>query len=158
MAVILLVAGGVYAVLTGGSNPTQSVAGAEDDTTPSASASATPKATQSATTQTTQSAPARTQSAATVDKSVDVVVLNSVSVQGLASRVKASLEADGWNVVKTGNSQERGLATTKVYYPSAALKPTARQIVRDLGFGTIIQNASVSGSGTIKMALGSDAT
>jgi hypothetical protein len=85
------------------------------------------------------------------------VVLNSVAVQGLAARVKASLEADGWTVSRTGNSSQRGLTVTKVYYGRSGLRSTAKAVVSDLQFGTAVLDAGVAGNSSIFVVLGQDA-
>lgn len=156
MAVILLVVAASYVVLTSGRSSNPNIAGAEGDV-PSASASVSPSASQSAATPTPSATPSPTRRAAVVNRNAKLSVLNSVPVQGLAARVRANLAAEGWSVVSTGNAAQRNLATTTVYYRTAAMRATARKVVRDLQFGRAQANASAPGSAAIVVVLGRDA-
>ena len=162
VAALLLVVGVSYAVLTSGKTPdsSASISGAEDDG-PTASVTATTTASASTPPSTTTPAattPAATTSTAAVDKTVKVTVLNSVTVKGLAARVKANLTADGWNVTSTGNSRrERGLATTKVYYGRSPLRATARKLAKDLQFGQAVLSSTGAGGSGLTVVLGQDA-
>ena len=156
IAVILLVVGASYALLTSGRpDSSPKISGAED--VPSASATAPASASASATpTRSRATTPTPTRPAAVV-KNAKLAVLNSVPVQGLAARVRANLAANGWDVVSTGNAGQRNLATTTVYYRTAAMRATARRVVKDLQFGQIQANASAPGSAAVVVVLGRDA-
>jgi hypothetical protein len=177
IAVVLLVVGGVYTVVSGNkSGPSSNLAAAsaldndpDSTATAKASAAATAKATASAQSpaavasstdddSSDETTPANSGSAATgaVNHGVNLVVLNSVPVQGLAKRAQTSLESNGWTVKRTGNSTNRGLATTKVYYGRSADKGTATSLKNDLGFGTLVFDSSVATNGIV-VVLGSDA-
>lgn len=93
---------------------------------------------------------------ANVDHGISIRVLNSIAVQGLAARVSDDLKRDGWTVSGTGNSKQKGLSTTKVYYGGKDTKATARALVKDLGFGSIVLDSSVAKSGLV-VVLGHDA-
>jgi hypothetical protein len=142
IAVVLLVLGGAYVMLRGGG-------GVSDSNSNLAAASAV----------TAAAAPAK------VDRDIRFKLLNSTSVAGLAKRVKTDIEADGWTVADedTGNSRNRGLPVTKIYYGRAKTKATAQALRKDLGFGTVVRDAgalTASGLTTSDLAvvLGNDAT
>lgn len=94
--------------------------------------------------------------AAEVDKDVPLVVLNSVSVNGLASRTKTALEGDDWTVTRTGDSIERNRDTTTVYYGDAEDEASAEAVVETLGFGRVLRSAEIARKG-ITIVLGQDA-
>jgi LytR cell envelope-related transcriptional attenuator len=169
--IVLAAAGGAWTVLGSGANDSSSIVGAvpgDSEPTPAATVpKAAPSAVPSAQTQPNQAAattaaapttaPAATKApAATVDRSVSLVILNSVAVQGLAKRVASNLQPDGWTVSRTDNSIQKNLATTKVYYGSKARRATAQALVKDLGFGVIVPDASVAKAGLV-VVLGQDA-
>jgi hypothetical protein len=165
IAVVLIVIGGVYTVLGGNhkADPGAAIASAAPSATASAQASSTPKAgsTGSAATATTSptgstaSATGSTSSSGTVDHSVSLKVLNSVGVQGLAKKVTDKITPDGWSVSSTGNSVNRNLPVTKVYYGSSSLKATAKAMVQDLGYGTTVLSSTVAPKGLV-VVLGAD--
>jgi hypothetical protein len=162
IAVVLLVVGGVYTMLHGGGsdvNPSSNVAAAPTLTNPAATGGAATggAATSAPAAAATADPAATTATGAGVDRSVDLVVLNSVSVQGLAKKVKASLEQSGWTVQRTDNSVNKNLPTSKVYYGKSALKSTATALVTDLGYGEVVRDATVAKTGLV-VVLGQDAT
>jgi hypothetical protein len=161
IAVILLVVGGVYIVLGGNNNaPSTNLTGAESpNPTATSAASGTGKVGTTATQAPQDSASAAPSSAAVakVDRGVDVVVLNSVAVKGLAAKVKTKLEGVGWSISRTGNSNNKNLTTSKVYYGKASRKATAEAMVKDLGFGEVSKDAGVAKAGLV-VVLGQDAT
>ena len=171
LAVVLIVLGGTFFVLHGnGSSPSTSgdLAGASTGST----AKATPKAgtakTPAAQTQTTPaSAPTSpaaqsdggtttTSGSTSVDHGINLVVLNSITVQGLAKKVQAKIEPDGWKVQRTGNSTNRNLVTTKIYYGKTSTKVTADALQKDLGYGVVVQDSAVAVKGLV-VVLGQDA-
>jgi hypothetical protein len=71
-----------------------------------------------------------------------VVVLNSTSITGLAKRVAAKIEADGWTVTKTGNWTGAKPSRTTIYYlPGAKNKASAVLFAKDFGFVADVQEA-----------------
>jgi hypothetical protein len=171
IAVVLLVLGGAYVMLKGGG-------GVSDSNSNLAAASAVdsdPKATPSAGNagSTTAAAPADEPTAsatnaagngAKVNRNVRFKLLNSTSIAGLAKRIKADLEGDGWTIADedTGNSRNRGLTVTKIYYGRPGTRATALALKKDLGFGTVVRDASaLTGSGLttsdLAVVLGTDA-
>jgi hypothetical protein len=169
LAVVMLVAGATWLTLgrSPGATSGSSVAAAPTlsgtvsaSATASASASATASPTAAASSaepEATSSPSASRASAAPVNRRVGVVVLNSISVQGLAKQVQASLVADRWRVLRTDNSRTRNLPVTRVYYGKASLKATAKAVRRDLGYGEVIRDAGVSTNGIV-VVLGRDST
>jgi len=175
IAVILLVLGGGYVMLKGGGGADDSnsnlaaesaVPGGDDDpkATPTAGATKTnaPAAGE------TEPAATETKAGATgakVNRDIRFKLLNSTSVAGLAKRVKADLEGDGWKVADsdTGNSRNRGLAVTKIYFGRPGTKATAQALKKDLGFGTVVRDASALTASDLTnsdlaVVLGADAT
>jgi hypothetical protein len=169
VAVVLLVLGGGYTVLKGsGSDSSQTAALPINDDAEATSTTATPKASAPAAGETTKPAadPAGPTKAATatVDRDVRLKVLNSTTIKGLALKVRANLITDGWKVAAedTGNSINKGLITTKIYYGRAGTKATALALKKDLGFGVIVRDAStLTGSNLttsdLAVVLGTDA-
>jgi hypothetical protein len=162
IVVVLLVVGGVYAVLNGTNNSNGPTVSAAEGPSASATASggaAAPKTTAGATqpSQTTAtSTGAASNGTGTVNRGASLVVLNSVPVQGLAAKVKTTLEGAGWTVSRTGNSNNKNLPTTKVYYGKKSLKSTAEAMVQDLGYGEISKDSVVAQKGLV-VVLGQDA-
>jgi LytR cell envelope-related transcriptional attenuator len=172
IAVILLVVGGIYVVLgnRGGSpssddttvaaepTPTDTLPSADATTGPSAETPATSAAAQPSRSRTTPADPGTGPAGSTgnVDKSISVVVLNSTGVKGLAARGESALTTKGWNVTRTGNSINKGLSTTKIYYGDADNEETAQAVQSDLGYGQVFQDSSVTRTG-VTVVLGHDA-
>jgi hypothetical protein len=160
MAVVVLVVVGAFTLLgdRGGSEDPGTAAGAQPTTAPSASASASAAPSASA------SAPAASGSATAdpsapageVDKTIELRVLNSISVGGLAARYSEQLQENDWVVGETGDANQRDLATTRVYYGKTSQKPTADALVVALGFGEVKKSAVNAGEG-ITIVLGEDA-
>jgi LytR cell envelope-related transcriptional attenuator len=160
IAVVLLVVGGVYAVLNGTNESSGSTVAAAEDPGPSASAgvgAAVPtKGSQATQTPQTSAPTSEAATGADVNRGVNLVVLNSVPVKGLAAKVKTKLEGAGWSVSRTGNSNNKNLPTSKVYYAKSSLKSTAEAMVKDLGYGEVSKDAVVAKAGLV-VVLGQDA-
>ena len=150
MAVVVLVVVGAFTLLgdRGGSEDPGTAAGAQPTTAPSASASA-PAGSGSATAD--PSAPA-----GEVDKTIELRVLNSISVGGLAARYADKLKENDWVVGETADANQRDLAVTRVYYGKSSQKATADALVVALGFGEAKKSAANAGAG-ITIVLGEDA-
>ena len=171
--VILLVLGGGYKLLSNPSTTSPvSAAGLSDEdpsstaTVPAAAQPTKASSAGSAGTVTatqnpvvTSSGPAddgTTTSTTGVDHGINLVVLNSVGVKGLAKKVMANIEPNGWKVVRTGNSIKRNLVTTKIYYGRTADRSTATALLKDLGYGIVVKDSTVATKGLI-VVLGEDA-
>jgi hypothetical protein len=186
IAVVVLVLGGSYVMFKGGggvSDANSNLAAAsavDDDPKSSASAPSSPLKTtapatgkvaappdrptpdQSATSE--PSAASAASAGAKVNRDIRFKLLNSTAVAGLAKRVKANIAVDGWKVLDedTGNSRNRGLAISKIYYGRASTKATAQALQQDLGFGTVVRDlTALTGSGLtssdLAVVLGTDA-
>jgi cytoskeletal protein RodZ len=165
--IVLAAAGGAWTVFgSGDTKDSSSVVGAVPADSEPTSGATVPSAASSSAAQPTepaQSSPADATTGSTtnpasqtVDRTVSLVILNSVPVQGLARRVSTNLAPDGWTVARTDNSKQKNLSTTRVYYGSKSLKATAQALVKDLGFGSIAPDAQVAKSGLV-VVLGQDA-
>ena len=178
IAVLFLVFGGGYAVLKNDSgedggkvaaavnlddDPTASAGASPRASTPASTAASTPVAPRSTAPATPAQDPATTKPVTDVDRSVNLRVLNSTGIKGLATRVQDSVESDGWTVKGTGNSRNRNLPVTKIYYGGDSTRATAEALRDDLGYGTIVLDRSalrtsgVTTSGLV-VVLGADAT
>jgi len=171
VAVVLLVLGGGYVMLKGGggvSDPNSNLAAASAiDDDPKATGTAKASAPAGEATKAAEDPAAPTKAAgsgAKVNRDIRFKLLNSTSISGLAKRVKTDIEADGWKVADedTGNSLNRGLDVTKIYYGKASTKATALALKKDLGFGTVVKDASaLTGSdlttSDLAVVLGTDA-
>jgi hypothetical protein len=165
VGVVLLVMGGGYVMLkdNGGSGSNANLAGAgavEDNPAPSKNAAAggaQPTSPPSAEGDAPESEDKEAEAPeAKVDKDLKVKVLNSGNIPGLAKKLGLKLEKDDWSISRTGDSVERGLETTKVYYGKPSAKATAAALQDQIGFGKLVRNRSVAGSGIV-VVLGRDA-
>jgi hypothetical protein len=153
MAVVVLVVVGAFTLLGGRGSPDSSTVGAAPTTSPSASTSTGPS---TAPTTPAGSASSTASAGADVDKTIALRVRNSTSTQGLAKKFSSTLTADGWTVAETGDANQRGLATTLVYYGKSSQKASAQAVVDTLGFGKVKKSAANAGDG-ITVVLGADA-
>jgi len=147
VAVVVLVLGGGYVMLKGdGSTDStpKNLAAESADADPQATTGAKATSAAEATKAAAGSTPTPTKAASTVNRDIRFKLLNSTSIQGLAKRIKTDLEGDGWTVKTedTGNSLNRNLSVTKIYFGKASTKATAVALKKDLGFGTVVRDAS----------------
>ncbi|GAB3265850.1 LytR C-terminal domain-containing protein [Kineosporia babensis] len=174
VAVVMLVIGAVYTVVGGRTDkaPSSDSAALDEgtDTEASAAPSAdkeTPKDEESAADE--SAAPEESETAGgndgadtggeetdtKVDKSIEVIVLNSIGINGLAAEYEGSLKGEGWTVKRTGNSTNKDLPVTKIYYGGDELKPTANAVRKAIGVGEISDSPEVN-PGDITVVLGQD--
>ncbi|MDQ1577873.1 MAG: hypothetical protein QOE21_560 [Microbacteriaceae bacterium] len=116
----------------------------------SSSSSAAPSATPS---------PTPTTVAPKLDPTVPITVLNGTLTTNLANSAADYLVSKGWtgagpNVGARANATDQHIAKTVVYYTAAADEAAARQIVKDLGTGTVL--LSTAFPDRITVVLGSD--
>ncbi|MCE0535889.1 LytR C-terminal domain-containing protein [Kineosporia rhizophila] len=90
-----------------------------------------------------------------VDKTIPLIVLNSLSVSGLAKQYQSDLEGKGWSVERTGNSNNKDLPVTTIYYEGDEMKPSANAVRKALGLGEISESSEVN-PGKITVVLGED--
>ncbi|MDP9829051.1 LytR C-terminal domain-containing protein [Kineosporia succinea] len=153
VAVVLLAIAGVVTVIGNrGSEATSSAGkqGFSEDT----DTAATPGA--SGGTQAPGDDETATETEKAADQSIEVVVWNSLDIEGLATDFKNDLEAEGWTIDSVDNSPERNLATTQIYYGDADLEATAEGVRTALDdLGEVTENADVN-PGKITVVLGQD--
>jgi hypothetical protein len=158
MAVVVIVVVGAFTLLgdrgsSSSGDPGGTTAGAQPSTSPTTTGSPAPSASSSTPAgSATGSAPA-----GEVDKTIELRVLNSISVSGLAKKYADQLKDDDWKVASTGDSNQRDLAKTRVYYGKTSQKDSADAIVAALGFGEVKKSAGNAGPG-ITIVLGEDAS
>jgi hypothetical protein len=152
VVVVLLVIGAVYTVVGKKDSPATNSA-AKTALEDEANSTANPDAGGGAKASSTGKASATSKA----DKSIKVIVLNSLNVQGLATSYKDKLEAKGWTVDYTDNSTTRDLATTKIYYDDPDLKATAGGVRKAIGgIGELSTKGIDIKAGEITVVLGQD--
>ncbi|WP_338886584.1 LytR C-terminal domain-containing protein [Rhodococcus sovatensis] len=121
-------------------------AAAPDATSEVAQAPATSQAAQAPPASTSATSSAPTTSADPSD--VEVRVLNNSDVSGLAASTAATLTAEGWTITETGNYAESQVASTTVYYGTAAgADDAAQEIAQQLGARAAALPATITGFG-----------
>lgn len=141
-------------------------------TTASAPASVTPTVTTPATDAATTSAPVETATpteepqpsaeptteAPQADHSMPVLVLNATKINGLAGKMKASLDAAGFTSVSVGDYRYATPAASQIYYPSEEAAVTATAVASALGIdpSNLILDAGATGGSQIVVVLAGD--
>lgn len=106
--------------------------GASNAAAPSATPSSSPSAT----------APAAAQAlGSTVDKTLPVSVYNGTLTSGLAGRVGATVQADGWALGQVANWQGAPQQQSVIFYSDAAHKASAEAIGALLNITTFVESA-----------------
>jgi LytR cell envelope-related transcriptional attenuator len=106
--------------------------GASNAASPSAAPSSSPSAT----------APAAAQAlGSTVDKTLPVSVYNGTLTSGLAGRVGATVQADGWALGQVANWQGAPQQQSVIFYSDAAHKASAEAIGALLNITTFVESA-----------------
>lgn len=100
--------------------------------TPSPSATPTPSGTPSATS---------TTSTAAVDKTTPVAVYNGAGVSGLAGRVSATVQGDGWTLSDVGNWQGTPQQVSAIFYNGPEQKGNAEALGKLLGITELLDTA-----------------
>ncbi len=89
-----------------------------------------------------------------VDRSkVNVTILNSTSVNGLAKSYKDKLKALGYNVVKVDNYSGE-LSVTQIN--TDGTKGYGQTVLDDLGFGAVTENGKIENGSNVVIILGRD--
>jgi hypothetical protein len=104
---------------------------------------------------TTAPAPTKTTPKPTADRTTPVKVLNSTGRAGLAAEAAGMLRTAGWDVKSTGNYQSGAVPTT-VFYGSADLIATAKEVADDLGGPVEVTESAALGAKTVTVVLGAD--
>ena len=100
---------------------------------PSASDAASPSAVQPATSETI--------SPAAVDKSQPVAVFNGTLTSGLAGRVGATIQSDGWVLGEVANWQGSPQQQSVIFYSDAAHRANAEALSALLNIPTLVESA-----------------
>lgn len=79
-------------------------------------------------------------SAAALDKTQGVAIYNAAGTAGLAGRISAMVQADGWSLGEVGNWGGAPQRTSIVFYSGAAQKANAEALSALLGIPTLIQS------------------
>ncbi|WP_457972502.1 LytR C-terminal domain-containing protein [Arthrobacter sp. D1-17] len=142
---------------SGASSPKPSsaapAAGASKPASPSAAASADPS-------ETAPSSPAATDPASvdvlasTVDKALPVSIFNGTLTSGLAGRVGATVEADGWTLGQVANWQGAPQQTSVIFYPGAEHKASAEALGELLNIPTLVQSPGFESSVAVVLGPG----
>jgi hypothetical protein len=106
--------------------------GASNNAAPSATPSSSPSATTPAAAQALGS---------TVDKTLPVSVYNGTLTSGLAGRVGATVQADGWSLGQVANWQGAPQQQSVIFYSDAAHKASAEAIGALLNITTLVESA-----------------
>lgn len=82
-------------------------------------------------------------------ETVEVRVLNNSNVSGLAAQTAQSLTSAGYTVAETGNYSDTQVATTTVYYGTAAAEKEAAEKIADvLGVSAQARPTALANAGT----------
>lgn len=114
--------------------------GAAEPEKPSATSSETPSASESASPSAT--APGASEDlGSAVDKTLPVSVYNGTLTSGLAGRVGATVEADGWVLGEVANWQGAPQKQSVIFYSDAAHRASAEALGDLLGITTFVESA-----------------
>jgi hypothetical protein len=143
-------------VLGGTSAVTTSNGPSDDNGVPApTTASHTPSATATGTAGSSGTSSATSSATARVSHSTRISVFNGTSRSGLARGATTKLTGAGWTRATTGGNKTSFSGSTTVFYPSSALRATARAVAADLG-GYAVQQSTQYGSSGLTVVLGSD--
>lgn len=155
VVVVFLVIGAVYTVIGKSDTPATNTT-AKDALEDEADSTANPEASAGGSTKGSDADPSKPAATSKADKSIEIIVLNSLDVQGLATSYQTKLEGKGWTVADTDNSNNRDLEVTKIYYEDADMKPTASAVRKAIGgFGKLTEDPDLN-PGKITVVLGQD--
>jgi hypothetical protein len=76
-----------------------------------------------------------------VDKTLPVSVYNGTLTSGLAGRVGATVQADGWSLGQVANWQGAPQQQSVIFYSDAAHKASAEAIGALLNITTLVESA-----------------
>ena len=128
-------------------------AAASRPASPSAAASADPS-------EAAPSSPAASEAAAvdvlgsSVDKALPVSIFNGTLTSGLAGRVGATVEADGWTLGQVANWQGAPQQTSVIFYSGAELKASAEALGELLNITTLVETPGFESSVAVVLGPG----
>ncbi len=142
-------------VLGGTSTATSNTGPIDDPNGPAATATGTSTATHTPKPSTSPTSKATSTATAVVIRSTRISVFNATSRSGLAKGATAKLSDAGWTRASTGGNKTGYTGSTTVFYPTSALKATAKAAAKDLGGYSYAESSAYSSSG-LTVILGSD--
>ena len=128
-------------------------AAASKPASPSAAASADPS-------EAAPSSPAASEAAAvdvlgsSVDKALPVSIFNGTLTSGLAGRVGATVEADGWTLGQVANWQGAPQQTSVIFYSGAERKASAEALGELLDITTLVETPGFESSVAVVLGPG----
>lgn len=128
-------------------------AAASRPASPSAAASADPS-------EAVPSSPAASEAAAvdvlgsSVDKALPVSIFNGTLTSGLAGRVGATVEADGWTLGQVANWQGAPQQTSVIFYSGAERKASAEALGELLDIATLVETPGFESSVAVVLGPG----
>jgi hypothetical protein len=128
-------------------------AAASKPASPSAAASADPS-------EAAPSSPAASEAAAvdvlgsSVDKALPVSIFNGTLTSGLAGRVGATVEADGWTLGQVANWQGAPQQTSVIFYSGAEHKASAEALGELLNITTLVETPGFESSVAVVLGPG----
>ncbi|MCE3244754.1 MAG: hypothetical protein K0Q84_847 [Arthrobacter sp.] len=128
-------------------------AAASRPASPSAAASADPS-------EAAPSSPAASEAAAvdvlgsSVDKALPVSIFNGTLTSGLAGRVGATVEADGWTLGQVANWQGAPQQTSVIFYSGAERKASAEALGELLNITTLVETPGFESSVAVVLGPG----
>lgn len=128
-------------------------AAASKPASPSAAASADPS-------EAAPSSPAASEAAAvdvlgsSVDKALPVSIFNGTLTSGLAGRVGATVEADGWTLGQVANWQGAPQQTSVIFYSGAERKASAEALGELLDIATLVETPGFESSVAVVLGPG----
>ncbi len=92
--------------------------------------------------------------ASTVDKALPVSIFNGTLTSGLAGRVGASVEADGWTLGQVANWQGAPQQTSVIFYSGAERKASAEALGKLLNITTLVESPGFESSVAVVLGPG----
>lgn len=100
--------------------------------------------------------PTPTQVAPKLDPEVAVSVYNGSGKNGVATKFSKKLKSAGWKIDDVGTSSDAAQDATVVAYAKAEQEAAARQVLQDLGGGSMKLDATAASNGGIVVVIGKD--
>ena len=120
----------------------------------SASASPSTSASELASPSAVQPATSETVAPAAVDKSQPVTIFNGTLTSGLAGRVGATVQSDGWTLGEVANWQGSPQQQSVIFYGDASQRANAEALSALLNIPTLVESADFPTSVTVVLGPG----